>query len=96
MRLKRNEAETTTAPDATVAVRPRSPIWMLALALLVMTLLVYGGLRFYHAYGSNLITGQTWVSSDAPGSAIPISFRGVPQAINISNINGTGSVEAYI
>lgn len=96
MRLKRSEVDAPAVVAVPAPVQRRSSIWMVGLALLVMTLLVYGGLRLYHGFGSNIISGQTWVSSDSPSSAIPISFDGIPQQINISNINGTGSVETYL
>lgn len=96
MRLKRSENGEVEAPAAPAQIRSRSPLWIIAPALLVVTLLVYGGLQLYHAFGSTIITGQSWVSSDEPATAIPLSFKGIPQQINVSNINGEGSISAYL
>lgn len=96
MRLKRSQNGESEALAAPAQVRRRSLLWIIAPALLVATLLVYGALQWYHAFDSNIITGQSWVSSDEPATAIPLAFKGIPRQINISNINGEGSIAAYL
>ena len=97
MRLKRQEqsgeAPVTSAP---VARTQRSWLPILAGTLVVASIIMLVLLRVYHSSAADLVSGEFWLDTNAPRTAVGIYFGNTPRSITFSNNSGVGTVDIRI
>lgn len=74
----------------------RSWIPFILAGLAAATVLVYVLLRLYHDVGSNVASGEIWVTPQTPAVAAPVSFSQTPKRVILSNTAGSGTVDILV
>jgi hypothetical protein len=89
------EPESEAAPAPSIAVTPTSRrlLFTLLAILAGTTLALLGALLLYNQFGSQLGSGDLFVSAQAPEATNTLNFNRTPRQVIVASINGQGAVD---
>ncbi len=93
LRRKTPQDEQAAAPAPSTS---RSWLWILLPSLAVATLLAYLLLHLYDTIGPAVMSGEVWVSAEAPEATVRLPFSQAPRRLTLSNTAGAGTVDIQL